>query len=254
MLTVMLAALLAVFGIVAVLAYVAKANARAIQNTKTVFVLVAKKPIPSGTSVSEARRQGLLLREPEPFGAVPKTAVLSVTADISSLVTSVNLPQGSLLLRPMLVKKSQRTAGLVIPPGLVAVTMQVCLAADVAGYVKPGNKVAVYDTYTTGGNQSLDVSCNGGHQAPSKGTVETKMVLPNVSVLSVIVAPTPASSTTTGSVLPGVQAASQGLVYVTLAATPEQAKLLTLVNATGLPSFALTPQQIPLDPTPAQFR
>jgi Flp pilus assembly protein CpaB len=252
MLTVMLAALLAVFGIVAVLAYVQTANKRAIADTRTVFVLVAQQPIPSGTSVSVARRQGLLLREPEPFGAVPKTAVLSVTSDISSLVASVNIPQGSLLLRPMLVKKSQRTAGLVIPPGLVAVTMQVCLAADVAGYVKPGNKVAVYNTYTTGGSQSLDVSCNGGHQAASQ-SVATRMVLPNVSVLSVSVAGSGTSTSTSGTLLPGAQAASQGIVYVTLAATPEQAKLLTLVNATGFPSFALTPQTLLPDPTAARL-
>ena len=44
-------------------------------------------------------------------------------------------------------------------------------------------------------------------------------------------------------------------MYVTLAATPKQAKLLVLLNQTGIPSFALTTNDsgVTADPQPAQL-
>jgi pilus assembly protein CpaB len=259
MVTVMLAGLLAVLGIVAVLAYVAKANQRAINGLKAEYVLVAKEAIPSGTVASQALRDGLLAREQVPASSVPADAVQSIATDISSLVTSSPIQPGQLLLREMLVQRSQRTGELVIPSGKVAVTVQVCLSADVGGYVKPGNYVAVFDTYITGSNnQSLEVSCDATHQAPSRTAVFTQMVLPRVQVLSVTPAPVPQASTSgTGSVLAsGTAAAAQGAVFVTLAATPHEAKLLVLLNATGVPAFALTTSNsgVTADLQPAQFK
>ena len=155
MVTIMLAVLLAVFGIVAVLAYVSNANNNAIRKYKAAYVLLAAHPIASGTTLATARREKLLVREKMPLGSLPSDVVPAVTADNSNLVTSVNIPQGTLLVQAMLVTKTQRTGSLVVPPGLVAVTMQVCLAGDVGGYIKPGNKVAVYDTYATSKTRRL---------------------------------------------------------------------------------------------------
>lgn len=257
MVTVMLAGLLGVLGVVAVLAYVAKANQRAIAGMKAQSVLVAKSQIPSGTSAAQARREGLLTPKQLPASSVPPDAVRVISADISKLVTSAPLQPGQLLLREMLVPKSQRTGALVIPPGKVAVTMEVCLAADVGGYVRPGNNVAVYDTWASGSNQTLETSCTGGHQAPNKDNVYTQMVLPKVYVLAVTTAQPPQGSTSGAgtTTLAGNVAASQGVVYVTLAATPQQAKLLVLLNETGLPSFALTTNSsgVTPDSQPAQL-
>jgi pilus assembly protein CpaB len=247
------AALLAVLGIVAVLAYVGKANQRAIAGIKPASVLVAKQAIPAGTPVSQAR--ALLTSHQIPAYLAPSDAVRSISQDLSNLVTSVNIPQGQMLLREMLVDKSQRTGALVLPPGDMAVTLQLCLAGDVGGYVKPGNKVAVYDTYSTGSNQSLSVSCSGGHQAQNNANVFTRMLIPSVSVLSVTPAPSPQASSSGSTTLPGTAAAAlQGVVYVTLAATPQQVKLLTLVNEAGIPSLALTDGSgVSPDPTAAQL-
>lgn len=252
MVTIMLAALLAVFGIVAVLAYVGKANARAVEGLKPKSVLVAKVQIPSGTPAGQAHRLGMLTVREVPANTVPVDAVSVISSDIKTLVTSAPIQPGQLLLREMLVPRSQRTGALVIPPGKVAVTMQLCLAADVGGYVRPGNFVAVYDTWASGSNQTLEASCNGSHQAPNKDNVYTQMVLPKVYVLSVTTGQAGQGSTSgTGAVLAGNAAASQGIVYVTLAATPTQAKQLLLLNQTGIPSFALTTTTLPLDPNPS---
>jgi pilus assembly protein CpaB len=258
-LTVTLAALLAVLGIAAVLAYVAKANQRAVQGMKAENVLVAKAAIPSGTPALQAQHEGLLILERLPSSSVPSDALQSISADIANLVTSAPIQPGQLLLREMLVQRSQRTGALVIPPGKVAVTVQVCLSADVGGYVKPGNYVAVFDTYMTGSNnQSLEVSCDAAHQAPNRNTVFTQMVLPKVEVLSVTPAPVPQTSTSGTGPVPagGAAAATQGAVFVTLAATPQDAKLLVLLNATGIPAFALTTSSsgVTADLQPAQFK
>jgi len=57
-LAVALAVLLALIGIVAVLAYVHKANERAIAGLKAVTVLAASQRIPAGTSASAAQSAG----------------------------------------------------------------------------------------------------------------------------------------------------------------------------------------------------
>ena len=71
MLTVILAALLGVVGIVAVLAYVKKANNATIDSGKAVSVLVASGSIPQGTSLNQARSGNLLVPKTYPKGAVP---------------------------------------------------------------------------------------------------------------------------------------------------------------------------------------
>jgi pilus assembly protein CpaB len=239
MLTVMLAGFLAVLGIVAVLVYVKNADNRAKEGYKLQSVLVAKSQIPSGTNAREAQHTGLLISKQLPTFSVPDDAIHTISSDISTLVTSTPIQPGHILLRENLVSKSQRTGNLVIPPGKVAVTLEVCLAGDVGGYVRPSNYVAVYGTWPTGSSQ-LEASCNGGHQAPSKDSVFTKLVFPKVYVLSVSAAP-PQGSTSAPATVPVINAAaSQGVVYVTLAATPQQAPFLMLLNETGLPSFALT--------------
>jgi pilus assembly protein CpaB len=255
MLTVMLAGFLAVLGIVAVLVYVKNADNRAKDGYKLQSVLVAKSQIPAGTNAGEAQRTGLLISKQLPTFSVPDTAIHTISTDIANRVTSTPIQPGQILLSENLVLKSQRTGSLVVPPGKVAVTLQVCLAADVAGYIKTGNYVAVYDTYSTSATQSLEVSCSGGHSAPNKDSVATKLVFPRVYVLSVSTATAAQGSTLApGTTLAG-NAAAQGVVYVTLAATPQQAPVLMLLNATGLPSFALTTPSsgITYDSQPAHF-
>lgn len=238
MLTVALAALLAVLGIVAVLAYVGKANVRAMNGIKAVSTLVAKEAIPAGTSANDALRQGLLVSEQQPASAVPLDAVHSVTPDIGKLVTSYALQPGMLLLHSMLIPAAQVTGAIAIPQGEMAVAVQVCLQADVAGYVQPGSKIAVFDTY---GGQSLQQTCEVAHQAQSISSVYTRMLLPRVEVLSIAPPASQSTTSSSGPVLAGnpTTSASQGTVMVTLAASQADAERLVLADQTGLLYFAL---------------
>ena len=259
MLTVTLAALLAVFGIVAVLAYVANTKTRVVKGLNPTYVLVAKAPIPSGTRAEAAMNDKLLTREQLPTSSVPIDAVHSITADISNLVTSTAIQPGQVLLKEMLVPAREVTGAIAIPAGKVAIAVELCLAEDVAGYVKPGSHIAVFDTFQSGSNQNLEQSCQSTHQAQNKDSVYTRLLLPDVEVLSVSAAPPPSTGTTSsdGAVLTsGATAATgQGAVFVTVAATQSQAEQLILAAQTGLPYFALTTLDsgITRDAQPAQL-
>ncbi len=241
-LTVIVAVLLALLGTAGVLAYVHQADARAVAGQKAVSVLVAGQTIPAGTSAGDAMRSGMLTSETLPASSVPANAVASITPDVSALVTSAAVQSGQLLLRPLLVTaaQSQAAGGLAIPSGKVAVTIPLCLPQAVAGYVRPGSTVAVFDTY--GGKVSGSQSCgSSGSQSQDTGGARTRMVLPHVLVLSVGSAPAGGSTTTTTGLAGGSSssAASSGAVLVTMAVSQTDAERLILLTETGLPYMAL---------------
>ena len=252
-LTVALAILLAVLGTAGVLAYVHKADSRALDEMKPVSVLVAQGQIPAGTSANSAHQQGLLRSERLPASSVPVNAVRSITPELGALVVSAQVPAGQLLLRPMLVTSAQATAtgALAIPTGMVAVTIPLCMSEDVAGYVQPGSHVAVFDTYATK-KATLQESCNQSgesHQAQGPGTVATRIVLPRVLVLATGQAAASGTTGTSTTASSGAfshnsqtdppASAPAGSVMVTMAVSQANAERLILITRAGLPYLAL---------------
>lgn len=243
LLIIVLALVLAAVGTSGVLAYVKRANARALAGMKAVSVLVAQQRIPSGTAASAALRNGLLASEKFPASSVPANALSSIPAALSSLVLSAALQPGQLLLRPMLVAAAQLTSGLAIPPGLMAVTLDFCLPEVVAGTLRAGSQVAVFDTVATGSGGQITAApgCSGAHQQAS-GSIRTRVVLSRVLVLSVGTAPASGqTSTSTTSTLGGSSstASSQGGTLVTVAVGQADAQRLIQLTETGLPYLAL---------------
>jgi pilus assembly protein CpaB len=241
--TIAVAVVLAAFGTVLVLGYVHQANTRAVDGLRAVNVMVAQGAIPAGTQVGQAVRDGLLISQKMPASSVPADAVRSITPGLAGLVTSTALQPGLLLLRPTMVPSAQVTGGVAIPKGMVAVTIQICLPAAVAGYVTAGSHVAVFDTY---GGKSLneEATCDASHQVQPVGAVRTAVVLPRVEVLSV--GPAPASGQGTSSGSTGAfssgsasSALSQGAVMVTLAVQQADAQRLIELDEAGLPYLAL---------------
>ena len=211
---------------------------------KAVKVLIARKPVPTGTSAGAALREGLLASTTLPAASVPSAALRSVTPALSPLVLNAALPAGQLLLRPMLVTAAQVTGGLAIPQGMIAVTVDFCLPEAVAGAVQVGSLVAVFDTVVTGGTSqaSGQPGCTGTHQEPTGTSVRTRMVLPRAQVLSVGVSSTPQAGTSASasSLGSGSSATSaQSGVMLTLAVSQANAERLIQLTETGLPYLAL---------------
>jgi pilus assembly protein CpaB len=249
-LTVALAVLLAVLGTVGVLAYVHKADTRALAGMKPVGVLVAQDQIPAGTTADSAQQQGLLRSERLPASAVPVNAVRAITPALGSLVMSAQVQPGQLLLRPMLVTAAQVTGGVALPPGMVAVSVNLCLPEAVAENIGPGSEVEVIDTFAFGSSGlTAQPNCTGPHQQQDRGKTRTLVVLPRVQVLSVGPAggtghATSSTNTSAFARSTDPQSSSSspsqpGNVLVTLAVTQAAALRLIQITETGLPYLAL---------------
>ena len=250
-LTITLAAVLAVLGVVAVLAYVRQANERAVNGLKAHTVMMAAHAIPAGTSLSAAQNAHWLSTEKMPDSSLATPPVQSVTAANAHLVMRGNVPKGWVLLQNMLAKPGTLTAGsygpvLPVPKGDIGVTMEMCLDGDVAGYVQPGSYIAVFNTYATGTNsRSITYTCTS-HQAPPGALVVSKVVVARVEVLAVKPASSVGTSATAGQLAsanspnPASPVAASGEVLVTLAATSQaQAENLVLASTAGYPTYGL---------------
>jgi pilus assembly protein CpaB len=236
-LTIALAMLFAVLGTGGVLAYVRQANTRALAGQKAVSVLVAGGLIPSGTTAAAALHDGLLTSQKLPAASLPADAMTSIPPGLGALVLSADVQQGQLLLRPMLVTAAQVTSGLPIPAGMVAVTVNLCLPEAVAGYIKAGSEVEVFNTYGPKATTLTAASnCTPPHEQQDYGDAHTRIVLPRVQVLSV--GPAPASPSGSSSTS-GSSSASTTDTLVTVAVSQANAGRLILLTETGLPYLAL---------------
>lgn len=245
-----LAVLLAALGAGAVLAYVHQSVASGLAGQRGTTALVAQQVIPSGTSARQAQADGLLRSETFPAATVPASAVRSVTPGVAALVTSAQIQAGQVLLRPMLVPAAEVTGGIALPPRMVAVTMAFCLTEAVAGGVHAGSTVEIFDTTAapgataSGGALTAGADCSGSHTEQAGGAAHTRVVLPQVKVLSVGPAASQAAAgqaTTSqaSSAASAAPASSQGTVLVTFAVSAATAQRLIQVSVAGLPYLAL---------------
>jgi Flp pilus assembly protein CpaB len=134
-----------------------------------------------------------------------------------------------------------------IPPGDVAVTLQLCAAEAVANYLTAGSYVDVYATVPTDPKATLQRTCDTGHVGTAPSQTSTEAVLENVEVLSVTrPVPTSAQSTSSGTasavVDPVGTALDQNAVAVTFAVKPgQEADTLIQDGQVELPYLGLLP-------------
>jgi pilus assembly protein CpaB len=214
--TIAVALALAVVGTLAVLVYVRQADARAVAGKKAVGVLVAARAAPAGTPVALLRSGGYLRLVRYPVESVPGDALTSVgDPDLATRVLGIDLKQGQILTRPLLVDRGDSQA-FTIPDGKIAVTVALNEPERVAGYLKPGSKVVVFVTYKITGSKG-----QGNNDA-----TRTKTLLKDIEVLSVSLAGSGGSGSSG-------QASSLDAKYmVTLAVSQNEAEWLVW-GATG---------------------
>jgi pilus assembly protein CpaB len=250
LLAIALAALLAVLGMAAVVAYVHKANDRAVNGLKADTVMYARVAIPADTQLRVAQKQGLLASEKVPVGSLSSPGVQSVTATNARMVLGTNVAKGQLLLQNMLASAGSVTpssGGFVIPGHLVAVTVLMCIQEDVADYPVPGSYVAVFDTYALGKGSQIQRTCDVDHQITASpttanplGGVGTSIVLTKVLVLAVGENPNAqGSSSGNTSALAASSSSASESVLVTLAVDQADAERLIMIAELGLPYMAL---------------
>lgn len=179
-LAIILAVLLAVVGTTAVLIYVNQADARALEGQQAVSVLIAKEPIPAGVTAKAA--MSVLAKEQLPARSVPSDALHTIEKDQLDLVTSMNIAQGQVLTRTMLVRESKQN-DIVLPKGKLAVTIQVEPGSLGEVPLRRGFKVAIFDTFPAAAGAGGFTPASGDS---ASGNQATRLLLPKVEVISVI--------------------------------------------------------------------
>jgi pilus assembly protein CpaB len=220
------AAVIALVGVAAVFAYVNRVDKSSAHAASLRTALVASKTITAGTAGSDLMKRHLYVEERLPGQAVPSGAVTDARS-LSDLVTTTDIYPGEVLIQQNF-SATQVTSSLVIPPGDMAMSVELGDPERVAGFVRPGSEVAVFDTFT------LDNSTNH--------VQVTAMLLPRVPVVAV--GPTSLRSASSSPTPANAQSAKPVTVAVlTVAVDARDAVRLAHAAQTGKLYFALlTPQ------------
>lgn len=239
MLVIVVAVALAAVGAVGVLAYARSADQRAVAGQETVEVYVSTREVPAGTTAAEAIEGGLLQTSLVAAKGVPDGALTEVTDETAEQVAMSTIAPGEIVLARRFGSQTAVQDALVVPEGLVAVTVELSDPARVGPFLRPGSTIAVYDTFTTRNPADNDMSPNGALQLSraDEGKVNaTRVLIPRVDVLAV----GEQTRTTQSSEGDGTQQTEQTpKALVTLAVTPEDAPRLVHGTQTGLLYFGL---------------
>ena len=224
----LVAALIALAGTAMIVLYVQGIDARATKDQELVEVLVATETIDTGETVAEAQDAGKIDK------AQVRRADL-VDGSLSS-TTSVadDVAIGTIYPGEQLIAKKFGTLGdtqsLVIPDDQMALSIELTDFERVAGFVNPGNEVAVFAT-TTNAVQILP------ENKEQKLGSYTRIVLTRNLVLGV--GTTSVTSRTTQNEDGGTATEEVARTILTIAVTQEQAEKLIQADRTGELNFAL---------------
>ena len=213
-----IAVLIAVLAGVAVYFYQATADQRALAGKEATTVLIVKSDIAAGTKLADAQAQGWLSQESYPTAALPQGTVSVVDSSNQDLVLNHAVTKGHILLAAELGTHADATSQIVVPDGMVAVSVNVDDPSRVANFLVPGSRVVLY--YNSGDNSKESV------------------LLPEVDVLAV-------GATSTANAGAAPQAASS---LITLALTNLDAKKVILAQHNGTIYFGLLNKTTVIEP------
>jgi pilus assembly protein CpaB len=215
------AALIAALGTGMVFLYVRGADTRAEASQQPVQVLKAVKLIAAGQTVAAAQASGSIQLGSVPRKEVLSGAVTSVGGMTNQVALSAIYPNEQIISSKFGAASDQ--SALTIPNGNVAISVTLSDTGRVAGFVSPGNKVAIF-TATSGAS-----GASGGDT--------TRLLLPRVQVIAV--GATTVTPTTTTSA-EGAQTVEQlPKTLFTLSVDQVQAEKVLFASTHGALSFAL---------------
>jgi pilus assembly protein CpaB len=230
-LAVLFAVTLAVIGAVLVLVYARSADARALEGQQVVDAYVATKDIPAGTSAQSAVDRGWLRKESFSQKGVPAGTLTEVAGPVTQMVATTDIAAGEIVLSKRFGDQQLGKAAVTVPEGSVAVTVQLTDPARIGPFLRPGSKIAIYDTFNAKDNKAANAVPAGDKLSSDKEDLHvTKVLLPSVEVLGV------GDDTVSGSVTPqDEQKSGQGTpsALVTVAVSPTDAQRLVHATQTG---------------------
>lgn len=218
------AALVAALGVALVVVYARGADQRAEARFGGVKVLVAAERLVPGETVAAAEEAGKIRAATVARGDVLDGAVRAVD-DLGKQVVLVPVYPGEQLIAAKLGAAGDAQATLPIPPGKMAVSVNLTDAARVSGFLQPGSEVAVF--------------LNGTAQDTQQPF--TRLLLPRVTVLGVgSTAPVSTAPVSTAGGEDG-EAAPEELAptLLTIAVGQRDAQKVLYASSNGELAFAL---------------
>jgi pilus assembly protein CpaB len=240
---VVVALLVALGGAVAVVAYARTADRRALAGQQAVQAFVAVKPVPVGTTAGKAVADGLIVPKLIARAAVPDDVLTAVDGGYEQLVATSAIQLGELVLRPRFAARGSTSGTLLVPEGLLAVSVALDDPSHVGAFVAVGSKVAVFDTFDVLETDTHDVTPAGDRLTDRHEYLRaTRLLLPTVEVLAVGTTTTQLPSREpdqkAGSSVTS-QSSTTATALFTVAVTQRQAELLVHASRTGTLTFAL---------------
>ena len=211
------AAVIAALGTLLVFLYVRGADTRADERYEAVQVLRVVKPITPGETVEAAQAAGKI----ETSSVAAKDLLpdaLTGTETIAGKVAVTAIYPGEQLISSKFGASGAAT-GLTIPKGKIAISVNLTDPARVAGFVNPGDKVAIFMTGSGGGGNF------------------SRLLLANVQVIGAGTTTMVATTTTDPT---GAQTTDQlPKTLLTLAVTQDEAERVLYASTNGELSFGL---------------
>ena len=195
---------------IGVFAYTSGAQDRAVAEQQPVDVFVSTEVIPAGTTVADALASGALAPTRVPASSVPQGAL--ATAGSGDDVALQDIAGGQVVLSAAFGDQMPLLEAIAVPTNELAVTLELGDPQRVGDFLKPGSRIAVFNTI----------------EEPNR---QTRLLLFDVAVLAV------GSSTTTQDVEQQEDIAPTALVTVSV--TPRNAERLIHAVQTGSPYLAL---------------
>lgn len=237
-----LALTLALVGTSLVLAYVNRADARAVAGLRPTNAYVALSTIPSGTSLNDAVQSGLARREALARRTVPSGAVTRLTADLRDKVAVTDIQAGQVLFAAAFGSKQAQQSGLRLPTGKVAVSVSLDDPHRVGNFVQPGARIAIFDTFNTVRIFDGQARLSAGNPGSVAGdgladnhlyNHQTRLLLANVVVLAVGTATQSAASASPAPAKAPATATATQTVLLTVAVDQRDAEKLIQGIQTG---------------------
>lgn len=206
-----------------VFVYTAGINSKAQQNQKLVDVYMAQKQIAIGTSFESAIRDGYLSVKGFPAGSLPLGSIVGINPANASLVAKQTIQPGQIIVTGLFADHASNTGALMIPEGMLAVTVAMSDPAKVANFLQPGSEIAIFAT--------------GFLQSSSNES--TQVLLPRITVLAI------------GDQVLMDEQPSSAPSLVTVAVTPTEAKKLIYASKNLTLYFGLRTDGVNINGTPA---
>ncbi len=254
---IMAASILALAGTVALVAFVAGAEERALEGEQLVEVYVVSQPVPSGTPASEIEE--LVTVEEVPVKVRPVDAVDSLP-ELANRVAAVDLQPGEQLIDSRFVEVSaftDREVGVEVPDDMIELTIEMDPERTIGGLLEPGQTVAVFASFEPFDITSTLVDLNGEIVAlPESVADDAEGQTPNTTNIILRKALVTAVQENTGGSFGGDEDEGEGEnsrlntapdseLLVTLALSPSDAERLVFTAEFGFIWLAIERDTVP---------